>query len=158
VALDTQLYMDALISHALSSGHFVSVNAVDVGSTPTNEGLTAVLWPRRITPAPGRSGLASTSVVMTFVMRLFHSSVSDPLGQIDPIMLNATDALLNAFSGDFTLGGIVAEVDLLGQYGEQLRSDSGWLDMGGGADESKKFRIVDITIPLIINDIWTQAP
>lgn len=153
MALNTQLYMDALISHALASGHFVNVNAVDVGSAPTNEGLSGVLWPRRVTPAPGRSGLASTSVVMTFVMRLFHSSQSDPLGQIDPRMIDATDALLNAYSGDFTLGGIVAEVDLLGQFGETLRSDSGWLDMG----DDGKFRIVDITIPLVINDVWTQS-
>jgi hypothetical protein len=152
MALNTKLYMDALISHALSSGHFVSVNAVDVGSNPTNEGLTAVLYPRRIIPAPGRSGLASTSAVMTFVMRLFHSSASDPLGEIDPRIIDATDALLNAYSGDFTLGGLVAEVDLLGQYGESLRSDSGWLPMG----DAGEFRIVDITIPLVINDVWTQ--
>lgn len=152
MALNTQQYMDALISHAGSTGYFVSLNSVDVGSVPTNEGLSAVLWPRRITPAPGRSGLASTSVVMTFVMRLFHSSATDPLGQIDPLMISATDALLNAYSSDFTLGGIVAEVDLLGQYGEALRSDSGWLDMG----DDGKFRIVDITIPLVINDVWTQ--
>ena len=153
MALNTQLYMDALISHALASGHFTSVNYVDVGSNPTNEGLAAILWPRRITPVGGRSGLATTSAVMTLVMRIMHSWESDPLGGIDPRMLDAVDALLNAYSGDFTLGGLIAEVDLLGQYGESLRSDSGWLDMG----EGQKFRIVDITIPLVINDVWNQA-
>lgn len=152
MALNTKIYMDALISHVMSLGHFSSVNSTDVGSVPTNDGISAVLWPRRIVPASGRSGLASTSVVMTLVMRLFHSAATDPIGEIDPRMIDATDALLNAFSGDFTLGGVVAEIDLLGQYGEALRSDSGWLDMGGDG----KFRIVDITIPLVINDVWTQ--
>lgn len=152
MALNTRMYMDALISHAMALGHFSSVNSVDVGSVPTNEGIAAVVWPRRGRPIPGRSGLASTSLVIPFMVRLFHASATDPLGEIDPRMIDATDALLNAYSGDFTLGGIVAEVDLLGQYGDALGWDSGWLDMG----DDGKFRIVDIMVPLVINDVWTQ--
>lgn len=153
MALTTKLYMDALISHALSLGYFTSVNSVDTGSTPSNDGLSGVLWSRRTRALPARSGLNSTSALVTFMMRLFHSANSDPLGEIDPRMIDATDALLNAYSGDFTLGGLVAYIDLLGEHGEGLGSDSGWLDMG----EDRKFRIVDITIPLVINDVWNQA-
>jgi hypothetical protein len=144
--------MDALISHAMASGHFSSVNSVDIGSVPTNEGISAVVWPRSGNPIPERSGLASTSVLIPFMVRLFRSMKSDPLGEIDPSLIDATDALLNAYSGDFTLGGIVAEVDLLGQYGDGLSWDSGYIDMG----DDGKFRVVDITIPLVINDVWTQ--
>ncbi len=144
--------MDALISHAMASGHFSSVNSTDIGSAPTNEGISAVIWPRRGRPLPGRSGLATTSVVIPFMIRLFHASATDPLGEIDPRMIDAADALLNAYSGDFTLGGIIAEVDLLGQYGDALGWDSGWVDMG----DDGKFRVLDIMVPLVINDVWTQ--
>ncbi len=152
MALETRRYMDALISHAMASGHFSAVNSTDIGSVPTNEGISAVVWPRSGSPIPGRSGLASTSVLIPFMVRLFHASAVDPLREIDPRMIDATDALLNAYSGDFTLGGIVAEVDLLGQYSDGLSWDSGWVDMG----DDGKFRIVDITVPLVINDVWTQ--
>lgn len=144
--------MDALISHAAASGHFTSVNSTDIGSVPTSEGISAVVWPRSVRPIPERSGLASTSVVVSFMVRFFRSMNSDPLGEIDPAMIDAVDALMNAYTGNFTLGGIVAEVDLLGQYGDPLSMESGYIDMG----DDGKFRIVDITVPLVINDVWTQ--
>jgi hypothetical protein len=146
--------MDALISHASATGHFTSVNSTDIGSTPGNDGITVVIWPRSVNPIPERSGLASTSVAVTFMVRFFHALNSDPLGEIDSDMIDATDALLNSYSGDFTLGGVVAEVDLLGEHGDPLGMDSGYVELA----DDKKFRVVDITVPLIINDVWTQEP
>ncbi len=151
--IDTQSYMDAIASHAAASGHFESVNSVDIGSTPSNQGIVAVLWPRRIRALPGASGLNSTSVAIEFNMRLMCSMNTDPFGQIDPRMIAAADALMNAYSGDFTLGGTIAYVDLLGQHGAPMESQSGFLTIG----EDERFRIVDITIPCIINDVWNQA-
>lgn len=151
--LDTQAYMDALISHASASGHFSSVNSVDIGSTPANDGIVAILWPRRIRALPAQSGLNSTSIAIEFNMRLMCSMNSDPYGQIDPRIIAAADALMNAYSGDFTLGGLIAFVDLLGQHGAPMESQSGFLPIG----ENERFRIVDITIPCIINDVWNQA-
>jgi hypothetical protein len=152
VALETRRYMEALASHAASSGHFTGGELGDIGSTPDNTGLTFVIWPGPGNPIPGRSGLNATSVAINFMLRIFRSVNSDPLGEIDPEMIDATDALLNAYTGDFTLDGLVAEIDLLGQYGTSLSWDSGYIEM----DSSTRFRIVDITIPLIINDVWTQ--
>lgn len=153
MAIDTQALIDALISHALSLGHFSSVNSVDIGSTPDNTGLTAVIYPRRIRALPTGSGLASTSVAIDFTMRLIQSMNIDPFGSIDVGMIAAADALMNAYSGDFTLGDLIAYVDLLGQHGESLESDSGFLKLS----DDQTFRIVDITIPCIINDVWNQA-
>lgn len=145
--------MDALTSHAGASGHFSSVNSVDIGSTPTNDGMIAILWPRRIRALPAGSGLNSTSIAIEFNMRLMCSMNSDPFGQIDPRMIAAADALMNAYSGDFTLGGLIAYVDLLGQHGAPMESQSGFLTVG----QDERVRIIDITIPCIINDVWNQA-
>jgi len=59
---------------------------------------------------------------------------------------------MGAYSGDFTLGGLVRDVDLLGHSGQQLSALPGWLDMG-----EAKYRTVDITIPMVISDAWAQA-
>lgn len=153
VAIDTQACIDALKSHALSLGHFSSVNSVDVGSTPPSADLTAVVYPNRIRALPSASGLNSTSVAIDFMMRLIRGMNVDPLGSIDVEMITATDALMNSYSGNFTLGGLIAYVDLLGQHGESLNADSGFIKL----DSDQTFRIVDITIPCIINDVWNQA-
>ncbi len=150
--LSTQLYMDALASVALSTGHFASVNAVDVGSTPQPGGLSAVLWPRRIRALPAGSGLNTTSASLIFTMRLFGSMNSDPMGQIDPAMISAADDIMNLLSGDFMLNGLISYIDLLGEHGDALGSDSGFLKL----NESQTFRIVDITIPMVIHNVWTQ--
>lgn len=152
MAIDTQSYMDALTSHALSTGYFDSVNAVDIGSTPPNTGMVAVLWPRRIRALPAGSGLNVTSVSIVFSVRLIRAMDTDPTGQIDPQMISACDALMNAYSGDFTLGGLVNYIDLLGENGEALAADSGFLKM----NENQTFRIVDITVPCVIHNVWTQ--
>lgn len=150
--LNTRQYIDALISHAMSLGHLASVNETDIGSMPGNSDLIGVLYWRRMRPIPARSGLNTTSVLIEFNMRLIRATNTDPMGEIDPQMMDATDALMNAYSTDFTLGGVVAEIDLLGEYGQALESDSGFLKM----TEELTFRIVDITIPCVINDVWTQ--
>ena len=151
--LDTQAYMDALISHAGTTGHFASVNSVDIGSTPLNDDMIAVLWPRRIRALPQASGLNQTSISIEFTMRLIVTMNTDPLGQIDSRMIAAADSLMNAYSGDFTLGGLIAYVDLLGQHGAPMESQSGFLRI----NEDTQYRIVDITIPCVINDVWTQS-
>lgn len=152
MTLDTRGVMDKIVSHALSLGHLASVNQVDIGSMPNNTDLIGVLYFRRIRPVGARSGLSTTSVVIEFTMRLIRATKTDPLGEIDPEMIDAVDALLNAYSADFTLDGSIAEIDLLGEYGQALESDSGFLKM----TEELTYRIVDITIPVVINDVWTQ--
>jgi hypothetical protein len=65
----------------------------------------------------------------------------------------AVNGLMNAYCGDFELGGTVANVDLLGAHGRgagrglrlhALRLD----DVPGGHAHH----------PLILNDVWTEAP
>lgn len=152
MTLNTKQYMDALASAALRTGRFDAVNGVDIGSTPANSGMVAVIWPRRIRAIPAGSGLNTTSASIVFTMRLFAAMNADPMGEIDPLMIDATDEIMNMLSGDFTLDGLIDYVDLLGEHGDALGSDSGFLKL----NENQTFRIVDITIPLIIHTVWTQ--
>lgn len=149
--MEIRAYTDALVSHALSTGRFLRVNGHEPKSAPP-DGLTAAIFVATLRPDPQRSGLASTSVWLTFTVRFYLSMLAEPQDEIDPQIIDACDDLLAAYSGDFALDGMIREVDLLGASGTGLSVQSGYLDI-----DRKMHRIVDITVPLGINDAWSQA-
>lgn len=143
----------AVESHALASGLFGRVNMHEPKSAPTALGITCAIWVQSIAPVPGGSGLASTSGRLTMQVRVYTSMFGEPQDAIDPNLLGAVTALISSYSGDFDLGGLIRNVDLLGSTGEPLGARAGYLNQDG-----KLMRIMDITLPLIVNDLWTQAP
>lgn len=150
MSIDIRAYTDALASHALTTGHFARVNQYEPKSSPN--GLTGAVWVQTLRPDQQRSGLAVTAAWLTFMFRIYVPMLQEPMDDIDPSMIEAVDDLLRLYSSDFTLDGMIREVDLMGQSGTGLSAQSGYLDVGG-----RKFRIVDITIPLGLNDVWDQA-
>ncbi|MEV6181350.1 hypothetical protein [Streptomyces sp. NPDC052015] len=152
MALDIRTILAAVESHALSSGYFVAVNGHEPKSPPPT-GITAAVWVEQIGPARGASGLDSTTARLALYVRLYSSLVQQPADAIDPDLMTALDALMAAYSGDFTLGGLVRNVDLRGQHGDPLSARAGYLAEGGA-----EYRVLTITLPLIVNDLWTEAP
>lgn len=151
MALDIATILGRVQDHALTSGWFTDVNGEEPKSPPDTSGLTAAVWVQEIGPARGGSGLASTSIRLGLMVRLYAGLYTEPGDAIDPHMVQALDALLRSYSGDFDLDGTVREVDLLGQFGDPLGAKAGYMLQGG-----TEFRVMDITIPLIVNDLWDQ--
>lgn len=151
MALDITTILDAIQSHALASGYFETVNGAEPKSPPGN-GITAAVWVENIGPAAGGSGLAATSTRLAFFVRLYTPMMQDPADAIDPNLMTALDALLAAYSGDFTLGGLVREVDLLGQFGDALSARAGYL-----VESGTEYRVMTITLPVVVNDLWEQV-
>ncbi len=151
--LPQQIY-DAVLDHALASGLFESVNGAEPKSAP-GRGLSAALWADAIDPFPGTSGLALTTVRLALNLRVFSDFKSQPQDAIDPNVLSAVSFLMAAYSGDFTLGGLLDEqgVDLLGRAGQPLSARAGYIDQ-----DNKIFRVMTILLPLIVPDCWEQAP
>jgi hypothetical protein len=150
VSLDLEGIVDAVASHAAASGYFDAVNLHEPKSAPRT-GVTAAVWVQDLRPAS--SGLAATSARLEITVRVYASMVTDPPDMIDPSVLNAVSALMEAYSGDFTLGGLVRSVDLLGAEGNALSARAGYLEQ-----DRRLFRVVDITVPCVINDVFDQAP
>lgn len=144
--------LDGVVSPMLASGLFARVNQHEPKSAPGG-GLTAAVWLDTVGPAIGASGLASTSVRLVFKVRLYTSMFAEPQDAIDPALLTAAATLMGLFSADFELSGNVRNVDLLGASGVPLSSQAGYLNQDG-----KLMRIIDITLPLICNDVWDQTP
>ncbi len=139
-----------MVSHANASGFFETVNTHEPKASP-NAGLSAAVWIDVIRPAQS-SGLNIASGLLVFVVRIYQNFISEPQDAIDPSVVAALDGLLTAYAGDFELGGNVRCVDLLGMAGVPLSSRAGYLNADG-----KNFRIVDITLPVIVNDLWTET-
>ena len=139
------------VDHALTLGIFERVNGYEPKSPPGG-GLTAAIWAQLVEPIQA-SGLNSTSVRVELNVRLYANMLSEPQDAIDPAMLNAVDILCAAYSADFTLGDAIRNVDLLGSYGRPLSAQAGYISL---ADRLN--RVMTITLPLIVNDLWTQSP
>lgn len=150
MALNIRTVLDAVQSHALTSGHFSTVNGHEPLSPPTS-GITAAVWSEQIGPARGGSGINSTSARLALFVRLYAPLWQQEPDAIDPALMDALDWLMGAYSGDFTLDGLIRHVDLLGAYGEPLGARAGYLAEGGS-----EYRVFTITLPLIVNDLWNQ--
>lgn len=150
--MDVSTILDGLVSHAMASGLFERVNQHEPKNAP-GHGLSAAVWADEIEPDPDSSGLASTTGVVTFLIRLYTSMTSEPQDAIDPLMVSAVDTLMTAYSGDFTLSGAARCIDLLGQPGKSLSAKAGYINQ-----DHKIFRVMTITVPVIVNDVWSQEP
>lgn len=152
MALATATLLDVLRSHAAELGIFDIVVGHEPRTPPAN-GLTAAFWVESITPLGQVSGLTSTAVRVGFRCNVYRSMFAEPYDDIDPAALDACDQLCSAYSGDFTMGGIAFDIDLLGAYGEPLNVRAGYVTI-----DQKPQRTMSITIPVIVDNLWTQVP
>lgn len=151
-ALDIRGILDAIQSHALASGYFDRVNGAEPLSPPPGNQITAAVWVQDIGPAAGGSGLDSTSVRIGFTVRLYTGMTQEPVDMIDPNLMAALDDLYAAYSANFTFAGLVRQIDLLGQFGGALSAKAGYVNESG-----EDFRVMDILLPVIVNDLWGQV-
>lgn len=153
MAINSQGLIDRLASHAMTLGVFDRVNQHEPKNKP-GRGLTAAVWIDRIEPARGRSGLAATTARVVFNVRVYTNMLQNPQDAIDPSVMEAVDLLFEAYTGDFTLGGTIEEIDVLGMtQGHPLFSQSGYINI-----DNMVYRVMTIAVPCIVSDAWTQAP
>lgn len=143
--------LDRVISHAMQCGYFDRVAGHEPKNAP-GTGLSAAVWVDRIEPVDEASGLASTSVRLVVNVRVYGSMLAEPQDAIDPNLFEAVDVLMAAYSADFTLGGTVRNVDLLGETGAGMFAQAGYLEI-----DRKLYRVMTITVPAIVSDAWTQG-
>lgn len=143
--------VDKIVSHAKSLGVFRSVNFHEPKGQP-GSGLRYGVWADIIQPVGAASGLSSTSGVVTVQGRIYGNALTKPEDDVDPRIMTAAVTLIGAYSGDFNFGATVRNVDLLGMYGRSLMAQAGYATIA-----QTTYRIMDIIIPVVINDLWSQA-
>jgi hypothetical protein len=148
--MDVAALTSAVESHLMTLGQFDHVAFHEPKNAPGNN-LTAAVFLGPGGPAVG-SGLAATDARVSFTIRIYNNMLQEPQDGIDRNILKALDAVINAYQGDFQLGANVKAVDLLGMAGDPLSWQPGYI-----TQDSTLYRVVDITLPLLIANAWTQA-
>lgn len=142
---------DQLLSHAQKLGIFERVAGHEPKSRPGN-GMSFTCWAQSIKPLPQASGLAATSGYVVWHSRSMINMLREPQDGIETDLMTAATTLIGEYSGSFTLGGSVRNIDLLGMYGESLSSEMGYLDI-----DRTLYRVATVVLPVVINDLWTQV-
>jgi hypothetical protein len=150
MALDSTAILNALRSHAATLGVFEHVIGHALINPPPT-GIACAVEFVRLRRARS-SGLASTSALAVFKASIYRPLQTEPADDIEVEVLGASDAYINALSGDIDLGGNVRCVDLLGQESDGLGADGGYAKPG-----DITYRASIVNIPLIVNDVWPQV-
>jgi hypothetical protein len=142
--------------HAKRLAIFAEVIPFDPGSAPTGKGLTFAFWFGSMIPIRRQSGLAATSVIQMMYARVYLNITTQRERETDPTILAAAAQVIRELSADISFGlddeGV--STDLLGSYSPGVRADPRYVKYGqGGA----LFRVVDITIPVILEDFFAQS-
>lgn len=149
--LVSRTVFDAVKSHALTTGLFRSVATHEPKNAPAN-GPHMALYVSGIRPIDS-SGLNSTSALVVITGRIYLDiELTEPHDEVDPDLVAATDTYMGKLIGDYTLGGNVRAVDVRGGEGTPLQAQAGYITI-----DQTTFRSMDITIPVLINDAWTEA-
>lgn len=147
---DPKSFIDKVISLALATAYFDDVCGYEPPSAP-GRGIRAGIWVDDIFPVRS-SGLDSVSVRYTLTVRITRDAGGDELEAVDPQIAKATAALMEALCGDFDLGTEARNIDIFGDEGVQLRARAGWVEI-----DSKRYRAMNVTVPIIVNDAFEEG-
>lgn len=141
----TALFTD-IQSYAQQLGIFQGVDLHDPWNAPGNQMFCSInLGPTR--PLAAASGMTAVSGQVMLVIRVWSSALQKPLDGIDPALLSAVCSLMGALAGGFTLNESVRNVDLFG-----MSAQPAYVDF-----EGKPFRVVEISVGIVINDMFAEA-
>ena len=150
MALASASVLNKLISHVKRVGVLKNVLAHEPKSAPPFG--TASVFLREVRAIQQGSGLNKTNALVVWNVRLYQNMLKEPQDEIDTGLLDTMDLLLTSFNQDFTLEGAVKSVDILGISGVGLGAEAGYVEI-----DRKMYRIIDITLPLLMNNVWTQG-
>ncbi len=142
---------DKVVSYAMTTGRFDQVNQHEPTNAP-RMGMICSVWIQAIRPILA-SGLAATSGIVQLNARIYRNFKSMPHDVIDPEITGAVCDLMGTLSADFDFGGVanVRNIDLLGEHGVPLAAQAGYIEI-----DRQMFRVMTLTIPVLINDMFKQ--
>lgn len=120
-------------------------------SAPNGPRVQAAYWVQSVRAIGLASGVNVTTAHLLFIVRLYSNFKSTPEDKIDPDLMRAASNIMRQFHDNFDFDGTIRNVDLLGHHGDPLSCEAGYLEV-----DKKHYRVMDIRLPLIVNDVWTQ--
>lgn len=128
----------------------VSVGGDNPSHVP-GKGMHLAIWPQ-VGDGVQSSGMGALSMRVDLMFRIYGPLQQYPRDEIDIDMIRALDKLGQALCADFTLGGLVRQIDTQGHEGAPIGFTTGFLDV-----QEQTSRVVTLRCPLIANDVWTYG-
>ena len=151
-----QAAINTLISNISSGARklnvFQQVLTHEPKSAPQHD-ITMAFWVTDLVPSPKFSGLGATAGMVTFNHRIYVNFKYKPEDAIESKLLTGVSSLINGYTTDFSLGETVINVDLLGMDSQGLSAKTGYAEI-----DRINFRIADLTVPVLIDQLWIQEP
>lgn len=152
---DVREVLAPIISHGKAIGRLHVVAGHEPKRAPSGK-LSAAVWVQSTDPVPS-SGLNSTTIRLVVQARIYASMTSEPQDAIDPDMTNAAIEWVARLVGDLKLGGggegaSTRSIDVRAIHGVGLGAQAGYIEQDG-----KLFRVYTITVPVLVNDVWTES-
>ena len=141
--------INAVASDAQSLGWFDNVITHEPKSAPSENMIYAVT---AMQVTPYLSGLVSTTLRVELAGRIYVNMLREPQGDIDGDLMQAAWDLFARYSSGFTLGGLIRNVDLLGEAGQPLDLHFGYVPI-----DKRLYRSAEFTITIICNDVMDQG-
>jgi len=136
--------MRAIQSHLLAAGYFRHVQIGEPKAAPS-ERFTAAIFMEAIEPYD--IPLDTICALYKIMVRVYDNMTHEPQEDVELQMAIVVDKVMNDLAGDFSLGGEARNIDMA-----QLSTRWTYLDV-----DRTMFRIADISISIIVNDVATTA-
>ena len=151
MAYDIKATLDQVLTHLLASGYAGQALILEPKSPPSGAGITCALWMTSTGVVQIMAG-RNTVEVHTVNVRLYRNMLSEPQEAIELELAQAASELLADFIGEYDLGANIRNVDVAGQFGTPIGTQWGYVQISG-----VMFRIVDITLPLVVDGSATAV-
>jgi len=149
VVFNIKTTLQAIESYLAASGYFVHTQVAEPKSPPP-EGLSAAVYMSDV--AVHQVTLGTTIERHVPIIRLYKQMLAEPAADIEFEMALAVQQVTSDLLGEYDLGTTVRNVDAGGETGAPMSARWGYVDVGG-----TMFRVVDIVVPLIVDDSATLA-
>ncbi len=137
-------------NYLAASGRFATTDLGEPESLPDGTQLHARVWNM------GRqvAYITQSTVVSLYNIRvrMYRNAFTEPTADIEYMLAESVQDIASDLLGDFDLGATVAYIDAAGIHGRGLRADWGHAPVSG-----VMFRVVDMTIPIVVNDTSVMA-
>ena len=154
MAFNIKATLDAIASHISRSGYVSDVQIGEPVAPPDAiDKLHAAIYMASATVVD--LTLSSTIEQHVVTVRLYRRAAfgqGDDAGEVEQEMALAVSQIVSNLIGEFDLGATMRAIDVGGTYGTGITSAFGYVQIG-----TTMFRIVDITVPLIVDGSATQA-
>lgn len=151
MAFSIKATIQELASHASASGFFQDVLIGEPKSPPTAVKPTLSLFIQSANVVNIYLD-GSTQEVHTIMARIYRDMLQEPIDQIEYELADAAASYVEDILEEFDQRGSIREIDAAGQYGSALSQTWGHVFIS-----NQGYRVVDISIPCVVDDSITMA-